>query len=62
MNGSVFDNLINYSVSPTQKGIGINAQNSSTTPCTLEVSSRFRNLQRGIVTRGNFDVNIHDCD
>ncbi|MBK7971403.1 MAG: hypothetical protein IPK08_22065 [Bacteroidetes bacterium] len=62
VNGSVFDNLINYSVSPTQKGTGINAQNSTTTPRTLEVDSRFRNLQRGIFTRGNFDVNIHDCD
>ncbi|MBK6640502.1 MAG: hypothetical protein IPG39_04365 [Bacteroidetes bacterium] len=62
VNGSEFDNLINYSVSPPQKGIGINAQNGSSNPiCTLEVSSRFRNLHRGIVTRGNIDVNIHNC-
>ncbi|MBK7389414.1 MAG: hypothetical protein IPI23_10210 [Bacteroidetes bacterium] len=47
VNGSEFDNLINYSVSPPQKGIGINAQNGSSNPiCTLEVSSRFRNLHR----------------
>jgi hypothetical protein len=59
---SAFDNLINYSVSPPQKGIGINAHNSTSNPQILEVDCRFRNLHRGIFTRGNFDINIHNCD
>ncbi|MBK7388476.1 MAG: hypothetical protein IPI23_05170 [Bacteroidetes bacterium] len=62
VNGSVFDNLVNYAVSPSQKGIGINAQNSTITAHTIEVDSRFRNLHRGIFTRGNFDVTIQGCD
>jgi hypothetical protein len=59
---SEFDNLVDYAVSPSQKGIGINAQNGTITPRIIEVDSRFRNLHRGIFTRGNFDVTIQGCD
>jgi hypothetical protein len=57
---SEFDNLIDYSGSSSQKGIGINAQNGTTTARTIDVDSRFRNLFRGIQARGNFDVDVHD--
>ncbi|MBK7970198.1 MAG: hypothetical protein IPK08_15360 [Bacteroidetes bacterium] len=57
---SEFDNLVDYSVSPSHKGIGIKAQNNTTTPRSIDVDSRFRNLHRGIQTTGNFDVDVHD--
>ncbi|MBK9048361.1 MAG: hypothetical protein IPL74_17320 [Bacteroidetes bacterium] len=45
---------------PSHKGIGIKAQNNTTTPRSIDVDSRFRNLHRGIQTTGNFDVDVHD--
>jgi hypothetical protein len=48
------------SVSPSVKGIGIVASNTTATAQTIEVDSRFENLNRGMQVIGNFNVDVHD--
>jgi hypothetical protein len=57
---SLFKDLMDNSVSPSVKGIGIVASNTTATAQTIEVDSRFENLNRGMQVSGNFNVDVHD--
>lgn len=57
---SLFKDLMDNSVSPSVKGIGIVASNTTATAQTIEVDSRFENLNRGLQVSGNFNVDVHD--
>ncbi|MBL0343050.1 MAG: hypothetical protein IPP71_20585 [Bacteroidetes bacterium] len=59
---SHFKDLKNNNVGPSQNGIGIITENSTNVTCTLEVgaATQFKNLHRGIFSRGNFNIDIHN--